>query len=51
MGYFFYNGGGDSQDTTLKLSHFLKSNLDIKCIGLPKLPAIPITENCPTLVP
>ena len=26
IGYFFYNGGGDSQDTTLKLSQFSKSN-------------------------
>ena len=50
IGYFFYNGGGDSQDTTLKLSSFFKkSNLDIKCIGLPKTidNDLPITENCP----
>ena len=38
-----------SQDTTLKLSSFFKSNLDIKCIGLPKTidNDLPITENCP----
>ena len=50
IGYFFYNGGGDSQDTTLKLSTFFrKNNLDIKCIGLPKTidNDLPITENCP----
>ena len=50
IGYFFYNGGGDSQDTTLKLSQFFKSmNYDIKCIGLPKTidNDLPITDNCP----
>ena len=26
IGYFFYNGGGDSQDTTLKLSSFFKKS-------------------------
>ncbi len=37
IGYFLYNGGGDSQDTTLKLSKFFRENkLDIKCIGIPK---------------
>ena len=37
IGYFLYNGGGDSQDTTLKLSKFFKKNrIDIKCIGIPK---------------
>jgi ATP-dependent phosphofructokinase / diphosphate-dependent phosphofructokinase len=37
IGYFFYNGGGDSQDTTHKLSEHAKSvGYDLKCIGLPK---------------
>jgi ATP-dependent phosphofructokinase / diphosphate-dependent phosphofructokinase len=37
IGYFFYNGGGDSQDTTNKLSEYAKSvGYDLKCIGLPK---------------
>ena len=50
IGYFFYNGGGDSQDTTLKLSQFSKSNgYDLKCIGLPKTidNDLPVTDNCP----
>ena len=50
IGYFFYNGGGDSQDTTLKLSNFFReNNLDIKCIGLPKTidNDLPITHTCP----
>ena len=37
IGYFFYNGGGDSQDTTKNLAEFVREqNLDIKCIGIPK---------------
>ncbi len=37
IGYFFYNGGGDSQDTTKNLSEFIREqNLDIKCVGIPK---------------
>ena len=50
IGYFFYNGGGDSQDTTNKLAKFFKKNsCDIKCIGLPKTidNDLPITDNCP----
>ena len=50
IGYFFYNGGGDSQDTTLKLSQYCKSvNYDLQCIGLPKTidNDLPITDNCP----
>ena len=35
--YFFYNGGGDSQDTTNKISKFFKTkDYPITCIGLPK---------------
>ena len=37
IGYFFYNGGGDSQDTTNKISQFCSSKgFEIKCIGIPK---------------
>ncbi len=48
--YFFYNGGGDSQDTTYKLSKFFKErNYKIICIGLPKTidNDLPVTDNCP----
>ena len=50
IGYFFYNGGGDSQDTTLKIANYCKANkYDITCIGLPKTidNDLPITDNCP----
>ena len=50
IGYFFYNGGGDSQDTTLKLSQYCKSmNYDLCCIGLPKTidNDLLVTDNCP----
>ena len=37
IGYFFYNGGGDSQDTANKISEFSRSvNYPITCIGIPK---------------
>ena len=37
IGYFFYNGGGDSQDTTNKISEYCsRKGYDIKCIGIPK---------------
>ena len=48
--YFFYNGGGDSQDTTNKVSKFFKEkDYPIVCIGLPKTidNDLPITDNCP----
>ena len=50
IGYFFYNGGGDSQDTTLKISKYCKEHgYNITCIGLPKTidNDLPITDNCP----
>ena len=50
IGYFFYNGGGDSQDTTLKISNYCKANnYDVICIGLPKTidNDLPVTDNCP----
>ena len=50
IGYFFYNGGGDSQDTSLKISNYCKEyGYNITCIGLPKTidNDLPITDNCP----
>jgi ATP-dependent phosphofructokinase / diphosphate-dependent phosphofructokinase len=50
IGYFFYNGGGDSQDTAHKI-YFLsqKLNFPLTCIGIPKTidNDLPITDNCP----
>ena len=37
IGYFFYNGGGDSQDTTYKISQMAKKlKFPLQCIGIPK---------------
>ena len=37
IGYFFYNGGGDSQDTTYKVSEMAKKlKFPLQCIGIPK---------------
>jgi 6-phosphofructokinase len=50
IGYFFYNGGGDSQDTTNKMAKVSKQlGYDLKCIGLPKTidNDLPITDTCP----
>jgi 6-phosphofructokinase len=50
IGFFIYNGGGDSQDTTLKLAQFFKSiNAPILCIGIPKTidNDLPVTHYCP----
>ena len=50
IGYFFYNGGGDSQDTTLKISNYCKEHgYNVTCIGLPKTidNDLPVTDNCP----
>ena len=50
IGYFFYNGGGDSQDTANKVSQ-LSTELGhpITCIGIPKTVDndLPITDTCP----
>jgi len=50
IGYFFYNGGGDSQDTANKISQYsLKQGAPIQCIGIPKTidNDLPLTDNCP----
>ena len=37
IGYFFYNGGGDSQDTAHKISQLgKKMGYPVTCIGIPK---------------
>lgn len=50
IGYFFYNGGGDSMDTANKVSEVSqKMGFPITCIGIPKTVDndLPITDNCP----
>jgi 6-phosphofructokinase len=50
IGYFFYNGGGDSADTCLKVSHLSEqSGVSIQAIHVPKTVDndLPITDNCP----
>lgn len=50
IGYFFYNGGGDSQDTANKVAQFSASvGYPLTCIGIPKTVDndLPITDNCP----
>jgi len=50
IGYFFYNGGGDSQDTAHKVSQLSeKMAYPLTCIGIPKTVDndLPLTDNCP----
>jgi len=50
IGYFFYNGGGDSQDTAHKVSQMGdRLGYPLTCIGIPKTVDndLPITDNCP----
>jgi len=50
IGYFFYNGGGDSQDTSHKVSQISqKLGYPLQCIGIPKTidNDLPHTDNCP----
>jgi len=50
IGYFFYNGGGDSADTCLKISQLSASlGYPVQAIHIPKTVDndLPITDNCP----
>lgn len=50
IGYFFYNGGGDSQDTTNKIAQLSRERgYPLTCVGIPKTVDndLPITDNCP----
>ena len=50
IGYFFYNGGGDSADTCLKISQLSESmGYPIQAIHIPKTVDndLPVTDNCP----
>ncbi|MBC8227199.1 MAG: diphosphate--fructose-6-phosphate 1-phosphotransferase, partial [Gammaproteobacteria bacterium] len=50
IGYFFYNGGGDSMDTALKVSEMgQEMNFPITSIGIPKTVDndLPVTDTCP----
>jgi len=50
IGYFFYNGGGDSQDTANKIAIMSRQmNYPVTCIGIPKTVDndLPFTDNCP----
>jgi len=50
IGYFFYNGGGDSQDTCYKITQMAPSvSYPLTCIGIPKTVDndLPITDTCP----
>ncbi|MBK1702201.1 6-phosphofructokinase [Thiococcus pfennigii] len=50
IGYFFYNGGGDSADTCYKVSQLSEAmNYPIQAVHVPKTVDndLPITDNCP----
>ena len=50
IGYFFYNGGGDSMDTAYKVSQIGKQlGYPVVCVGVPKTVDndLPITDCCP----
>jgi ATP-dependent phosphofructokinase / diphosphate-dependent phosphofructokinase len=50
IGYFFYNGGGDSADTCYKVSQLSqKMNYPVQAVHVPKTVDndLPITDNCP----
>jgi len=50
IGYFFYNGGGDSQDTANKVAQLGKRlGYPVTCIGVPKTVDndLPFTDTCP----
>lgn len=50
IGYFFYNGGGDSQDTANKVAQMSSAaGYPVTCIGVPKTVDndLPFTDTCP----
>ncbi len=50
IGYFFYNGGGDSQDTAHKVSQLgERLGYPVACVGVPKTVDndLPGTDTCP----
>jgi len=50
IGYFFYNGGGDSSDTAYKVSQLSEHmGYPLTCIGIPKTVDndLPYTDVCP----
>ncbi len=50
IGYFLYNGGGDSADTAYKVSQISKKlGFPVQCIGVPKTidNDLPVTDSCP----
>lgn len=50
IGYFFYNGGGDSQDTANKVAQMSAAmGYPVTCIGIPKTVDndLPYTDCCP----
>jgi 6-phosphofructokinase 1 len=50
IGYFIYNGGGDSMDTANKIAQVARDmEYEIKCVGVPKTVDndLPLTDNCP----
>jgi 6-phosphofructokinase len=50
IGYFFYNGGGDSQDTAHKISQLSQAmHYPLTCIGIPKTVDndLAFTDTCP----
>ena len=50
IGYFFYNGGGDSMDTAHKVSQLgTELGFPVTCVGIPKTVDndLPITDTCP----
>jgi len=50
IGYFFYNGGGDSMDTAHKVSQIGEQlGYPVVCVGVPKTVDndLPVTDTCP----
>ncbi len=50
IGYFFYNGGGDSMDTAYKVSQIGQQlGYPVVCVGVPKTVDndLPVTDCCP----